>query len=538
MVLTWLPVIGVIAVALVWLMIVSFREYSAFDLVILLGTLCLPFLSSLLVALGNVNTIDYQGPGRFYQLAVGIQFLLISVAIGLLWDHQRQRDEKGAYDWIVSAGIHYAISVVLFTTVLTNGFGLATGFIGSLGYWLVQQDVERGSQPMYYYAITVGLYEYLPLLLAALVAPIYGLIRFLVTLGKETKDRLSATPAVREYFVPFLIWWIVMSWISYSAAGERMPWLTVHLALPMILLSGWLVGWFLEKIDWAKIARQRGWLLALTAPLVVMALIMLFTAIRAGVLQGFTLDELQVTGQFLNGIAGLVLFGALGVLAWRAAGWRTAVHVLLLILLLIPVGLTIRTAWRFCFINDEYPTEFLVYAHASPGVAEAMDQIDELSRRVAGGPNQIQVAYGADGSTLFYWQLRNYPNASFFGDNPSREQMEYPVIIAGRDDWDVVTPYVGDDYIVNTYTFLWWPMQDYFYLTDERIDYAIANEDMRAALWDIWYDRDYTRYDELTGKSHTLSKWVLRHEFKLYIRRDVAAQMWDLSTLELSLIHI
>jgi len=55
---------------------------------------------------------------------------------------------------------------------------------------------------------------------------------------------------------------------------------------------------------------------------------------------------------------------------------------------------------------------------------------------------------------------------------------------------------------------------------------------MRAALWDIWYDRDYRKYDEVTGKNHTLDEWVLRSDFRLYIRRDVAAQMWDLGTTE------
>ena len=37
-------------------------------------------------------------------------------------------------------------------------------------------------------------------------------------------------------FVLFLVYWIGLTWVAYSYAGEKMPWLTVHFALPMILI--------------------------------------------------------------------------------------------------------------------------------------------------------------------------------------------------------------------------------------------------------------------------------------------------------------
>jgi DNA-binding beta-propeller fold protein YncE len=92
---------------------------------------------------------------------------------------------------------------------------------------------------------------------------------------------------------------------------------------------------------------------------------------------------------------------------------------------------------------------------------------------------------------------------------------------------------MGDNYLVNDYTYLWWPMEDYKNMTWARLTDAITDPQARAALWDIWYDRDYRRYDELTGKTHTLDKWPLRGEYRLYVRRDVVAQMWDLGTIGL-----
>ena len=65
-----------------------------------------------------------------------------------------------------------------FTTMFTNPQGLATGMIGSLGYWLEQQGVQRGSQPRYYYALVImPVYEYLPLI-GSFLAMLAGLTHF------------------------------------------------------------------------------------------------------------------------------------------------------------------------------------------------------------------------------------------------------------------------------------------------------------------------------------------------------------------------
>ena len=424
------------------------RDYRAFDLIVVLGTLCLPFLSPVLILVAGMSPGDYTAPTVYYSgIIAGVMFLL-SAGVGLLWDRRR---------WGIAAAVHYAFFLILFTTVFTNGMGIATGLVGSLGYWLPQQEVERGSQPIYYYLVVVILYEYLPLLLT-LIAGAYLIVR---------RSLRPKTSTVRSLFIPFLLWWGATTWLGYSVAGERMPWMTVHVALPMILLSGWLVGRLVEGTDWR----------------------------------------------------GLIRVG------WRS-DWRVLARFLLLVVLLIPVLLTIRTAWRFCYVTYDYPTEFLVYAHAAPGVNEAMRQINELSRRVAGGSRLIELSYVSGDSTLWYWQVRNYPNAVFYGEQPSRDSLDATVVIAGREDWEGVTPYLSRDYVFNTYTAMWWPMEEYRDLSWARR--AITDTQVRGALWDIWCSRDYRRYDELTGKKHILDQWPQRSDFRLYIRRDAAAQAWDL----------
>lgn len=550
LVLTVLPIAIGISIILAWFALKAFRAYRTFDLVVVLGTLCLPFLSPAIIKLvAGLDPMDYNAPTLYYSFAILIEVLFLSIAIGLMWDRQR-REENGAgpYTWLIAATIHYAIFLVFFTTFFTNGYGIASGLIGSLGYWLEQQGVQRGGQPWYYYIITVLFYEFLPLLLT-LIAVVYLIIRSSlprrvtqpVTDLPITNLPTTNLPTTDLPFIPFLLWWIATSWVGYSYAGEKMPWLTTHVTLPMILLSGWLVGRLIEWIDWREAMRRRAWLLALSTPPFVMAVAMLIQAASLGPFQGYGLAQLHTSGQFVGALLGVLILGSvLGYLIWRG-GLRIAAPILALVALLIPVGLTIRTTERFCYVTDEYPTEFLVYAHAAPGVSEAMRQVEELSRRVTGSPHDIEVAYGEDGSTLWYWQLRNYTNARFFGTQPSREQMDAPVIIAGRDQWDAVAPYIGNNYYYNTYTYLWWPMQDYFNLKKARgflgLDWqkirdVIRNPQMIRALWRIWYDRDYRLYEQVTSRTYTLDQWPLRADFRLYIRRDVAARIWERATTE------
>ena len=76
--------------------------------------------------------------------------------------------------------------------MMTNVNGLATGLIGSLGYWLEQQGVRRGNQPQYYYVgLLLPVYEFLPMLGSAL-AMTTGLGVFLASAPPAT-DAATAT---------------------------------------------------------------------------------------------------------------------------------------------------------------------------------------------------------------------------------------------------------------------------------------------------------------------------------------------------------
>lgn len=523
-------------------------ERPAWDLILFIGSFSLPFLSAfainelshiasrLFFGIGTgFNALDYSEAGLLRSAGFVFITIAVSVAVGLSWDWRR---------WLPAAAAFFMIFIVLFTTVFTNGNGLASGAVGSLGYWLEQQNVQRGSQPVYYYGLLVPLYEYLPLI-GFVAAAIYLMVRGLkpkppgraLRANAEASQPQDAAPSDAQTTVPpeaifvrFLLFWTVATWVAYTIAGEKMPWLTTHFAVPMALTTGWVVGKLIGGVDWRDIVRKSGWIIALIAPVGLAALVQTgspwLRAATARPFSGYGLGQLNATMQFLA--AFMVLLASAYAVHWirRRIGPSAVKRMIAIWLFAVLALLTIRSAWRFSYINHDYASEYLVYAHSTPDVREVMEQIEDISRRTT-GELSLDIGYTADGSYPFIWYLRDYPNATQLPNPPSRPDVDKSVIVAGDKEWSGIEPYLGDNYTCNRYNFLWWPMQDYYSLTWDRVRYALTNPEMRAALWDIIFRRDYRKYEQATDKTVRLSEWPLRDRFRFCIRRDVASRVWS-----------
>ncbi len=496
------------------------HELASFDLLLLMGTLVLPQLVALPVRMIiNADPLDYSAAGMWHTGPVLAGLLLASVAIGLAWDWRK---------WLLCAGIFYAIYLFFFTTMFSNGGGLATGMVGSLGYWLEQQGVERGSQPWYYYALVqVPMYEYLPAT-GALVAAWWAAAYAKTDLRTGERPAVAAPGALGA--IPFLGFWLVTTFVIYAVAGEKMPWLTVHIALPMIMVAGWLVGRWAERVDWGIFRDRRGVTTAILVLLGLMAMLDVFWRF-GGVdapLRGTTLAELQASMGFLSALV-VLLGAAAGVFASaRRMGWRNLSHVVSVVALGILALLTIRTSIAANYVRFDEQTEFINYASGAPGIRVVMEQVEEISRRATDGLG-IRVAYDDDVSWPFTWYLRNYPNQVFFGGEPSRDSFrDTPLVVAGDNNWPKVEAMLGDKYHSFEYIRMWWPMQDYFHLTIDRVRSNLVDPARRAALWDIWFRRDYTRYGEVHGGDFSLSNWPVVDRMRFYIEKDLATQLWNL----------
>lgn len=441
----------------------TIKTSAEFDLLVLMITLGAFFSSS--IALPILNPIFVQLTGAPYvDLAVlgsqgtewisgqtGIRlwllfgiFAAIGAALGFVWGKTR---------WLKLAGLFLSINVLLFTTFLTNPTGIASGFIGSLGYWLSQQGVARGSQPWYYFLIVFPIYEYLPL-----IGGIGATVFFAV--------RRKQLPELASIFIPFTLWWAIGIFIALSLAGEKMPWLSTHLTVPFLLLTAWWVGQILDG-NWRQ-----------------------YTAYKKK-------DE------------------------WFSRIGLVGMGILFL--------LTARTSFFVNYVNYDYSTEYIDYAHGAPGVKWVLNDLQAIANHTGAGKD-LKIALDDEVSWPMSWYLKDYPNQAFYGAQPNREALNAPVVIAGPKNWSKVELLLGSNYHRFEVIRLWWPIEDYKNLTWERIQYAFVNPEMRAALWDILWKRDFTRYSSLTGAVlKPPTEWPLAEKMRVYVRKDIALQMLSLS---------
>ncbi len=534
------------------------RTNRSFDLLILLGTLVLPMLAPFPVKLLGWNPLDYSSQGMLRTSLFLIPLALISIGIGLWWNRRL---------WLGNAALFYAIYIVFYTTIFTNGAGFFTGMVGSLGYWLAQQGVERGSQPWYYYLLLqVPVYEYLPAL-GSLLA--FGLALF----GKrETTAEADSLPDgepseadSQRLAVTLLGYWAITSAIAYTYAGEKMPWLTVHIALPMILLSSWAFGWLIESVDWKAFRARRGILVVLLLLVFLTSLIGVFSSLLGTnpPFQGKQIEQLQATSTFFFSMLMLIASSIGIVYLLRIWSGGQILRLLALTFFGLLALLTARTAYTASFINYNFANEYLVYAHSGPGAKLIMDQVDDISQRLTDG-NALVVAYDDKTTYPFWWYLRNYPNARFFRDNPTRDLRDVPVIIAGSDKKGKLEPIVGEAFYPFEYVRMWWPNQDYTSLTWENINNQrtrdlmteqaaqgstdpippmgfieylgyvwrhlspfFTNPEVRQAVWEVWLNRDFTRWGALNEQDVSFPNWNPSEKMLMYLRKDVAAQIWN-----------
>jgi uncharacterized protein (TIGR03663 family) len=620
-----LGVLGIAAAGFIYFRLAylrrELRQERSFDLLLLLFTFSLPQLTAFILdSLKKLGLSEVTIPtdaasvtqlNSYTMTLMGIilvTLFAITVLVGQLWNRE----------WWKYGALYWGVFTLLYTTVFTNAAGFFTGMVGSLGYWLVQQEVERGSQPEYYYLlIQIPIYEFMTAI-GSIVAAGLGLKKLFgrkpaapeseAEPGEEMKNPPSESGASKDSdfgtFFSLLVFWVVTSIAAFTIAGERMPWLTYHMAWPMALLAGWGIGQIIEGAS-EKIKEGIPWQrTALSLLITAVFLLAAFNTLRSlygatPPFQGAELAQLQATSAFLFpfvtmllsgillaylmkddlvslGILGLFILAAiiigsamingasmLTVLSVPQAGAGTTPEVLRFAAALVGLITSItglvfllrlqrtsaflslaaltafallavqtgRTAFRASYIFYDDATEYLVYAHGATGIKEIMAQVEEISERTAGGLNAI-VAYDASApdtgvSWPFVWYLRDFTTLRSF-DSPTRSLREAVAVVVDQKNFDKIYPALGNEFYEFNYIRMWWPNQDYFNLNRERVLNAITNPDIRAGIFDIWFDRDYTRYAQATGSSAmTLTTWQPSDQMKLFVRKDVASKIWN-----------
>jgi len=524
------------------------RSERSFDLLMVFGTIVLPQLSAFPVYLLGWDPLDYTLEGLKHTGPFLALFVVIAILIGWWWNFEV---------WWKMALVFWGPFILFYTTVFTNGAGFFTGTVGSLGYWLEQQGVQRGSQPGYYYLlITIPIYEFLPAL-ASFLALFFSLKR--IPLAENATPEAIQEQENRTNMLSLLGWWTLTSLVAFTIAGEKMPWLTFHMVLPMTLWGGWAIGTLIDQMDWKELLRRN--LLLISALMLVLILsvvgiiISLWGSPRP--FEGQELTQLQATTSFIFAVMGAIasLFGLFQLL--KNLDYRQPLYLSGLLFFGILAALTVRATIRANYLKYNSGEEYIVYAHSYTGVKDVLRQVDELSEKTVGGKD-IVVAYDDDTSWPMSWYMRDYPNARFYGSQPDKSLKEVPAIIVGDNNYSKMESVVGDNYYRYDYIRMVWPNQDYFNLISNRVDptlpfdetysctgalsffkllrnydfsricNALGDPKMRMAMFDIWLNRDYKLYQEVTNNTGVVeSTWEPSDKMRLYIRKDVANQVWN-----------
>jgi len=528
------------------------RDERSFDLLLMQGTIVLPLLAALPMDILGFKPLDYSTNGIITSILFIVPLFVISLLIGIWWNWKV---------WAVNIGVFWAIFITFYTTLFTQGSGLGMGLMGALGYWIAQQGVTRGTQPLYYYALVqIPMYEFLPAF-GTLLAAIMGISQVSRSLKTEkfedveteaeeptlelaeqvdlTDELVEEDPPPRivdnegedrqPHVLALLLYWSVLSLIAFSFAGERMPWLTTHIAMPMILTSGWSIGKLLHSFEWETFKKQRGWLV------LICSLFLALTTFRSlsvafgtnPPFRGNELPQLEATSNFLIAFIGAV--ASIVILYFLLREWTTKQFGKMALILFIAILsiITIRTSFRANFILFDTAKEFLVYAHAARDPKDVLEQVEEISHRLTGG-KEIKVAYDNDLLYPYWWYFRDYPNKRWYSDNPTRDLQEFPIILVGSGNYNLIEPVVGNDYIQFDYHRLWWPSQAYYNLSFSRVWNALRDREMRSALWQIWFNRNYEPYATLTNTTTlTLENWQPSDSFRMYLRKDLVSKIWE-----------
>jgi len=368
------------------------------EYLILLSTLALPLFAAAIELIPGVDI----SPGVLWPKVLTVVLLfVVSAAIGLRWNVRR---------WLLSALIFYGIFALFYTTFFTHIFGFGSGMWNAMDYWIAQQDVARGEQPWYYYPLLLSWYEFLPLLLATI-----GAIYFLMK---------------RSLFSWFLIYWTVLSLIIYSSFGEKMPWLSLHMALPIILLGGMFLGRVFRSFAWKG---ARAWPFT-TQPSTRILLLFVFAV-----------------GVSITTILFLFSFSA-------------------------------NVALQASYEQGDEPPQMLVYAGISSDVPQIMDQIEALAEERGEG-KELRVTVDSPLTWPWHWYLRDYKNV----DYPNLSAIDRPprgtVLLLSAGNEQAVQPYLGEYGEGQEFRHrLWFP--------EEYREYCFFDSDSWRMWWDYFLERE------------------------------------------------
>ncbi|MBH52589.1 MAG: hypothetical protein CL785_05530 [Chloroflexi bacterium] len=372
---------------------ISINQISPpFSVLILITTLSLPLCSAAIAIVLNspeltlANTNPLKGPiglplgnGIPFSWSFSLILMCTSILIGIKWNLRI---------WIPCALIFLLIFILLHTTFLTNPTGLVTGTWQSLGYWVAQQDVQRGNQPFYYYLILLLTYEY--------TIFIIGFFAFFYFIRKG------------DIIDKAILLWAITTTILFIIASEKMPWLIVHITLPWILIVSKFLGVCFKAIPF-KAHLVKNYMIIFGLGLITMFILYktaTYNPYPFTIISFIKLWILIMSMAFVTLACYKILTNS-NLLFARVA--------LILTIFSLSLILQIRTGYLVTFVHRDIPKEMLIYTQTSQDVRRISAEIENINKQKHPDKNLSIIIDNTDGFAWpWVWYLRNIPNKIFY----------------------------------------------------------------------------------------------------------------------------
>ncbi|MGD0766405.1 MAG: hypothetical protein ABR978_08915, partial [Dehalococcoidia bacterium] len=399
---------------------------------------------------------------------------------------------------------------------LTNPNGFWTGTWGSLDYWLSQQHVALGGQPSYYYFMLLPVYEFLPLAFALGAAVFYAMrgkrTHKAVALGALVIVVALALVGVRipiigpyraeigfvtvigamlllpmDALTRFLFYWTLSALFAFTLAGEKMPWLNVHIALPLSILAARVLGTLISGLDVrVELAPIKRWAPLAAASLAAGSAVVVFVFVGPG--------------RSISSVGWLLLAAALATVLWSGrrfslqTGVRIGVTSLGAMLLVFTMRTSILSSWGHPDLlknastlasqdRGDTPVEMLVYVQPSPDIPIIRDAIDKVAAASGEGVDLPIVIDSRDGySWPWAWYLRKYEKLTIQNIDDGYQPPAGSVVLVSYQD----STHLKMDPSLFTegtrYHQRWWFPEDYRGLSSAQV----LRKLMDTTSWESW----------------------------------------------------
>ncbi|MBA3946766.1 MAG: TIGR03663 family protein [Herpetosiphonaceae bacterium] len=305
-----------------------------------------------------------------------------------------------------------AAFLIIFTLLFTNFFTYPTGFLDGwyrgLQYWLTQHDYARGGQPWFYYFMLLPIYELLALVFtlggvaALVIKAAYGALtrppkRHTASPldGEDATDEQSngegqnghaviyeggipvhPQHVVEGLFIPFTLYWGVLSFIAYSWAGEKMPWLLIHIATPLTLFAAAIIAGLIGQVAWRAVKAHYGWAVPLVATTLLITILVAAYFLSGG---DGTLQAVRSQTKALPAllVAALCIFGLWNWSEWLGSGTVLRIMALTLAGVLLLYG--VRSLVLVVYEHPDTPVDPLIYTQTSPDIPVLAQRVQQMA---------------------------------------------------------------------------------------------------------------------------------------------------------------